>query len=124
MEQKNVLELHTEHITWLNKLSFYKDDLGILEKRLEEIASKNNGKEVTAMIEQFQNKFILQRETIDILRHDISEHERFINKKIGNDHNGAEKMNDHPLHRERVRSFEKGMQELRREFIDFAARWM
>jgi len=126
MEQKLTLELHEEHKTWLNKIAFYKDDLKIMRKRLEEIASKNTGKDVLALVEHFQNQFIVQDEAMDILKHDINDHETFIENKVNENSValGKQKMHDHPKHRAEMEAFEKNFNSLRHEFIGFAAKWM
>jgi hypothetical protein len=63
--------LHHQDQDWLRELEFYKEELTILTKRLEEPASKNSSKEILAQVEHFQNKFIVLREQVDILKHDI-----------------------------------------------------
>ncbi len=68
--------LHHQNTDWLRELKFYKEELFILNKRLEEIASKNTGKDVLAQVEHFQNKFILLREQLDTLKHDVGIREK------------------------------------------------
>jgi len=63
--------LHHQDSDWLRELEFYKDELIILTKRLEEAASKNTSKDLLAMVEHFQNKFILLKEEIGVLHRDI-----------------------------------------------------
>ena len=46
MEGTKITILHNEHREWLNKLSFYNDDLIILKKRLEEVVTKNTSSDV------------------------------------------------------------------------------
>ena len=70
--------LHHQDIDWLRELAFFKEELFILTKRLEEPASKNTGQDVLAQVEHFQNKFIVLKEQIDILKHDINLREQEI----------------------------------------------
>ena len=72
--------LHHQNNDWLRELAFYKDELSILTKRLEEAASKNTAQEVLAQVEHFQNKFIMLREQLDILRHDVNERQQQVEK--------------------------------------------
>ena len=67
--------LHHQDIDWLRELDFYREEIATLVSRLEEVASKNTGKEVVAQVEHFQNKFIMLREQLDILHHDIKTRE-------------------------------------------------
>jgi hypothetical protein len=79
--RKHIDELHFENVLNLNKLTFYKQEIGIFKNRLKEIASKNTKIEVTARVEQFQNQFIRQLEVIDELKHKINEHELVLAKR-------------------------------------------
>jgi hypothetical protein len=123
---KLINTLHSEHKEWLNKLSFYKDDLQVLQNRLVETAGKNNSNEFAAGLEHFQNQLIIQREQIDILKHDIDEHERNLEKvvidlPVGSDHR---KMHDHSVQREKMAQFELLFASFRKELTDFLAKWM
>ena len=71
MNQPYLSELHTRYENWIKELLFYKDEIRTYNSRLGEVVLKNTKVEVTALIEQFQNQFILQNEVIDILKHDI-----------------------------------------------------
>ena len=76
MEQKkHVNDLHQLYTGWLKDLAFYKDELGTFGKRLEEVVTQNNKKEILASVEHFQNQFIRQNELIDELRHTYNEKE-------------------------------------------------
>ena len=78
---KHIGDLHFDHMEWLNALRFYKEDIGILEHRLEDIVRRNTKNEVMAELEHFQNQFIREREVIDELRHDIKQHENLLEKE-------------------------------------------
>lgn len=64
--------LHHQGNDWLRELEFYKDELALLTTRLEEVASKNTNKDVLAQVEHFQNKFVLLRQQVDELKHDVN----------------------------------------------------
>jgi len=66
--------LNYEHTDWLRAIEFYKDDLSVLQKRLAEVAFKNNRESVEAGIEHFQNQFLIQKNNLDELRHYVNEH--------------------------------------------------
>jgi len=74
----SLASLHHQATDWLRELEFYKQEIGILTKRLEEVVSKNTDKEIEAQSEHFQNKFILLREQMDELTHDVRTREREI----------------------------------------------
>lgn len=86
----SISTLHHQDIDWLRELDFYKGEIAILTKRLEEVIDANTHTEVTSQVEHFQNKFIVLKEVIDTLGHDIRGREGEIER-------AAEK---HPNHTE------------------------
>lgn len=126
METKKVYDLHEENKEWLNKLAFYKDELKVMQNRVSEIASKNSAKDVLASVEHFQNQLIIQRNSIDELAHSINDHETYlVNRAKENptaiDHRSV---NDHPKMRDSFNSFEKVINELRKELNTFLSKTM
>lgn len=107
-------------------MDFYDQDLDTLESRLSEVASRNNGQEVMSGVEHFQNQFIIQRNNIDEIRHNINVH----TGKVARDAQAhAGKMEavldtEHDQLREQFESFERVMNGLRHEFNRFLTKWM
>lgn len=117
--------LHQEHTEWLNKLSFYADDLTVMQGRLEEIVSKNNAPDFLAKAEHFQNQFIMRKEQIDVLRHDINDHETYVANKVSdNPAASGVTLHDHAKERDNVESFESAFNAMRREFVEFVSKYM
>ncbi len=119
-------DLHFDHMEWLNSLQFYKEEIGIFERRLEEIVRRNNMHEVMAELEHFQNQFIREKEVIDELRHDIKGHENMLEKEakehpVAIDHRY---FTDHTDLRDRFHTFEKIYHELKAEFRQWLAKRM
>ncbi len=78
METKTYFsDLHADHVEWQKALDFYTDELLIFKNRLAEVSSKNTSVEVKKGVEKFQNRFIIQKNEIDNLKHYIhgAEHE-------------------------------------------------
>jgi uncharacterized membrane protein YgaE (UPF0421/DUF939 family) len=126
METKKVYTLHEENKEWLSKLAFYKDEIKVMENRVSEIASKNTSKDILSSVEHFQNQLIIQRNSIDELAHSINDHETYlINRAKENptaiDHRSV---NDHPVMRDSFNSFEKVINELRKELNLFLTKTM
>lgn len=123
---KHIDELHFEHQLWENQIRFYRDELLIYQKRLDEIASKNTAEDVRKKIEHFQNQFILQKEQIDILMHDIKIHENWISKYAKENPFNIEQEHfaDHESTRERMTRFVEIYSELKKEFSSFLLEWM
>jgi hypothetical protein len=121
-----ISDLHYEHRLWRNELSFYKDELSILENRLNEIIAKNYDPEVTASVDSYQNRFDLQRDHISELKHRIKKHEQFLveyaeTHPIAVDHIHFQ---DHTQLREDMDRFRELYYELKTEFNKFAVKWM
>lgn len=119
-------DLRNDQREWLNALAFYKEDIVILEHRLEDIVRRNNKQEVMAELEHFQNRFIREREVIDELRHDIKQEENVLEKEL-RDHPVAIEhryFTDHTDLRERFTIFEKLYRELKQEFQQWLGKWM
>ncbi len=125
-ELKTLVELHKEHRQWLKMISFYEEDLTVLKKRLEEVSIKNTDREMHGLVERFQNKLIIQAEQIDVLRHDIADHEvEIVNDVEANTTaTNRRKVEDHADMRERVQTFEILFNKLRKDLNAFVAKWM
>lgn len=119
-------DLHNDHELWLNKLAFCKQEIGILEHRMEDIAKRNTGKEVMAELEQFQNKFIRQREVIDELTHSSKLHESELAKESMDQPVAIDRklFSDHTAHREEMDTFDKLYYELKNEFMQWLVKRM
>lgn len=72
--------LMTEHTSWLKGIDQYKGELSSMQHKLEDFAKNSITRKASAKVEQFQNRFIRQREVIDELRHEIKQHENHLEK--------------------------------------------
>ncbi len=125
MENRMYLtDLHEERRNWLNILQFTIDEIESMKNRLAEIVAANTKTEITAQVEHFQNQFILQRDVLDVLRHDINETEMMMAKQIEANPVATERKTapDHAPLRERMDTFERLFNELKQEFNTFAAK--
>jgi hypothetical protein len=114
---------HTEHSEWTNKLLFFRDELDIMQKRLEEVNSRNTGAAIRAEIEHFQNQMQIQRRNIEEIREKIRLDEAHLmdeirKNKVAADHKSKE---DHTEEREMMEAFERSFESLRKEFKTFLA---
>jgi preprotein translocase subunit SecA len=126
MKTALITDQHLEHREWLNTIDFYRDEIKIMQKRIEEVASKNTSKDVLVQVEHFQNQLIIQTSTLDQLSHDIRKHEQEISalaeaNPVASDHRRAPV---HAEHAEAMQTFEKMFNELRHENIRFLAKVM
>jgi len=124
MEGIKMEVLHQEHLEWLNKLDFYKDDIAILKRRIEEVAAKNTGHDVMAMIEHFQNQLIIQRNELDEFRHAIKEHENELEAAVKSNPTATnrQRLSDDPMLSARMERYETIFNELRMELYRFLSK--
>lgn len=125
-KNKHIDDLHFEHQLWLSALRFYADELKIYQQRLEEVAFKNTRIEIRAQIEHFQNQFIIQKEQLDILSHQIKVHEQWLAQFAKENPATIDKelFADHKLMNDQIETFHKIYAELKREFKNFLEEWM
>ncbi|MBK7409893.1 MAG: hypothetical protein IPJ40_18700 [Saprospirales bacterium] len=126
-ENSYLSDLHCEHKVWMNELNFFEDEIMTFEHRLEELAKQNLTKrEVMVELEHFQNQFILQKEVINELKHDIRMHEQYLTEVAEANPTAADqpKFQDHGNLRERMETFRKIYLDLKTEFFQYAAKWI
>lgn len=126
MSTASIYSQHEENTQWVNKLQFYRDELQILNGRLEEITTKNNQPEVLKEVEHFQNQWIIQRNNIDEILHKVNENERALQEEINNNPVAVDhrKMEYHAEEKNLMDGFEKNFNDLRDDFNRFASKWM
>ena len=115
-----------QHNEWLKTLDFYKDELDVLEKRLEEVAVKNTSSEAGVGTEHFQNQFIIQRNNIMELKHTISLHSHRVFEDVKNHAGKVEKalVDEHMEIGDNLEQFEKIFRDLRIEFNLYVTKWI
>jgi hypothetical protein len=123
---KLITDIHRTNREWLNLISFYQDELTIMEKRIAEVVSKNTDVEVLANAEHFQNQMIIQRNHLLDMQGEIVHLEDKITEEIKNNSIAS----DHRRHEtpvdlsERVSQFRVLFYELRKEFLEYLMRVM
>jgi|GEM_PF-907204 len=67
---KYMTDIHSDS---LRDLDFYGETLEILNNRLNEIAKANTGMEAMIGVEHYQNMFLIHKEKIQLLKHNLKE---------------------------------------------------
>lgn len=126
MSYTNVVNIAKGQAELPKALSFYEDEIYIMETRLAEVAMKNNSFEARQGVEHFQNQFVIQRNQLDELKHDIRKFEHLLSldaeKHQGNVDNKY--YTGHAVLENKFKTFEKLMNELRHEYNRYLAKWM
>ena len=121
-----IFSQHEEHTQWINKLNFYKDEIIIMQKRIDEVSSKNTAKEVAVKLTHFQNQLTIQSDNIRTTLHRITRKEKELQHNIeqnpvASDHR---KVEDHSEERSIVEGFELNFNNLRKELNEVLSKWM
>lgn len=117
----NNSDLHFEHMQWRSELSFWKDELKTFNNRLEELVVRWTDKDVLVQLEHYQNSFILHKEVIDTLQHEINVHETNMSKHVAN---GEDIINqplaeNHWSFREKMETQREIYADLKKDFFSF-----
>ena len=76
--QEKINSLLMEHAVWQQRLAAYKMDLKKFYDDLGSYLLRKEPRDIPSDAEHFQNQFILQREVLDILRHDMKQYENLL----------------------------------------------
>lgn len=120
----NQTELHLEYELWSKELTYWRDEIKVLEKYLTGLDHKKLPLGAGAEVEHFQNQFIRNRDVVHDLRHEVANHEHLMGE-IERSHNNEEfqeKLLDvHSGLREKVNTGRKIYYELKDEFRNWLA---
>ena len=111
-----------EHDAWQDRIQFLKKEIETFKTHLGSVVVGDfKAKNAMASVEHFQNQFILQREQLDIIRHDFKQHENLIEDVekgvVAEPEPGLDTF--HRVQREKLEQFEKIFHDLRKEFNIF-----
>lgn len=126
MKTEKIYTQHGENTEWMNNVAFYRDEIRIMESRLEEIVSKNTAKETLKQVEHFQNQLMLQKFHLDELEHEINLSNDSVRKEIEKNSIALEhrKIKDHSTAREEMKTFERIYTPLKKDFNSFIGKWI
>ena len=126
MKEINIKHISNLHTDALRSLDFYKQEITILTKRLEELAADNTGLEVAVKVEHFQNQFLIQHNNIDELKHSLHENLKKIENQVKESAGFISKLSaaeNLELYDQYLKE-EKIINGIRQEFNRFASKWM
>jgi len=119
--------MNNEQSDWQRGLEFYKQELQIHTHRLSDVSGMYESKaELKPNVEHFQNQFIVQRNNIDQLAHDLSSFEKKVSKEseLMAEHITAQTLAEQDVLRERYTSLEMNINDLRHEHNTFLAKYI
>jgi hypothetical protein len=124
--EENIYKQHDENTDWMSRVAFYKDEITILQGVLSEIASKNTGDEALKEVEHYQNQFIVQRDNLDQLAHNIRLNEQKFQQEVNDNPVAVDhrRMEYHQAEKDFIEYFENNFKGLRTDFKTFSSKWM
>jgi len=123
----HISRMSNEQNDWQRGLIFYKQELQIHTHRLADVSKMYDSlAELKANVEHFQNQFIVQRNNIDQLTHDLVSFEKQASHEteVMAEHITAETFAEHDVLGERYSALEKTINELRHEHNTFLAKYI
>jgi hypothetical protein len=126
---------HTFHISrmsneqndWQRGLDFYKDEIKIHAHRLSDVSDMYTPThEMKPLVEHFQNQFIVQRDNIDQLSHDLGTFEKKVSQEGQKmaEHISDTTLVEHDVLRNRYTALEKIINALRHEHNAFLVKYI
>lgn len=77
-------EMLAEHHEWQGKINFYRGEIDRMKGDLASAVMADQNHYNMPNVEHYQNQFILQRDILDIMRHDFKQHENKIEAHSAN----------------------------------------
>ena len=122
--KKRIQELHADNREWLNRLSFYEDEILFLQHKIDKIASKNTADNILALCESFSNRLLIQRTHIHEIRDEVKMQEHVLALEEIADPIGAETRYypDEEEEREDMVKFERIYADLKEDLLQFSSK--
>ena len=110
--------------TWKRELRFHFNEMDTFEEKLEEIASREFGKQATIPLEKFQNKIMIEKSAISKLMHRIRNKAAIINNADFNESIDGRLQNEQHTLKDDMRTYIKMHYELKEDMMDYFLEWL
>lgn len=128
MEKKVLYDSHMdfEHQHWKGEIAFWKGELKSFNKRLSELITRWENKEVLDQIGYYQNQFVFHEDTIDDMLEIIEQHEMHISTKdkAGTDALDTKFSKRHIEFRNQIETERELYTELKKNFFRFLEKYL
>lgn len=123
----HISRMNNEQNDWQRGLEFYKQELQIHTHRLSDVSGMYESKaELKPNVEHFQNQFIVQRNNIDQLAHDLGSFEKKVSHETQEmaQHISSDTLKEQDVLRDRYTALENTINALRHEHNSFLAKYI
>jgi len=110
--------------TWKRELRFHFNEMDTFEEKLEEIASREFGKQATIPLENFQNKIMIEKNAISKLMHRIRNKMASINNADFNESIDGRLQNEQRTLKEDMRTYIRMHYDLKEDMMDYFREWL
>jgi len=110
--------------TWKRELRFHFNEMDTFEEKLEEIASREFGKQATVPLENFQNKIMIEKNAISKLMHRIRNKMANINNADFNENIDGRLQNEQHTLKDDMRTYIKMHYDLKEDMMDYFREWL
>ncbi|TJY33392.1 hypothetical protein [Pontimicrobium aquaticum] len=110
--------------TWKRELRFHFNEMDTFQEKLEEIASREFGKQATVPLEQFQNKIMIEKNAISKLMHRIRNKMANINNADFNETIDGRLQNEQHTLKEDMRTYIRMHYDLKEDMMDYFREWL
>lgn len=119
INNKSIRELHFDHELWLAEMTYWKQEIDILDKYLAAVIVSLSDTDARSEVDHFQNQFFIQRNFINSLKNDVQAQEKLISqleKDINNRLLQQKKADDEYEIRDKMLTNEKLYSEMKLSF--------
>jgi len=110
--------------TWKRELRFHFNEMDTFEEKLEEIASREFGKQATVPLENFQNKIMIEKNAISNLMHRIRNKMANINNANFNESIDGRLQNEQHTLKDDMRTYIKMHYDLKEDMMNYFREWL
>ncbi len=110
--------------TWRRELRFHFDEMDTFEEKLEEIAAREYNKSASILLEQFQNRILIEKDVISKLRHRCKNKMAILNSSTYNDDLEEKFQSEQRPLMDDMRTYIKMHYELKEEMMTYFLNWL
>ncbi len=121
MVSTDTTQLNRECNSWRDNLRSYRNELGLLRDKLQEVARNQSDKELLTEVEHYHNQFYIQQINIHDLKQSIKTHDRKLQleNSLSENHLSSDIFSEHEQLHQQYNDLEHTINELKLDFRNF-----